>query len=394
MKMKKKALVLVAAFATMTMMLTGCGAEKSDAVKVGFVGPLTGGNAATGIGLKNSAQLAVDEANASNKYKHKFELVIADDGGNPSTAVSAANKLISNKDIVAVFGHFNSGAALATVPIFHKNGMPILVTAAIHPDITKAKYKEVTRIATPANVQNEFAAKTAVEDWGVKTIALINDKTDYGKTNATQFGENSKKLGATIISEDGISVGQQDFSALLTKIKAENPEAIYFGGVATEAALIKRQMADLQMDCLFLSDSGIISDTFNKIAGSASAGMIAFNIGKPLEDLPGGKAFEKAYADAKFAEPHEAYGHFAYDSANVVMAAIEKAGEKGDITRSTVATAIRATKNAPCIIGSTTFNKRGENTLELITTYISEDGKWVPYYKATTKVVDKKIVKQ
>lgn len=386
--------VMAIGMALVTMFATGCGSEKSDAVKVGFVGPLTGGNAATGIGLKNSAQLAVNEANTSNKYNHKFELVVVDDGGNPSTAVSAANKLISDKDIVAVFGHFNSGAALATVPIFHKNGMPILVTAAIHPDVTKAEYKEVTRIATPANVQNEFAAKKAVTDWGVKTIALINDKTDYGKTNATQFGENSEKLGATIISEDGVSVGQQDFSALLTKIKAEKPEAIYFGGVATEAALIKRQMADLKMDCLFLSDSGIISDTFNKIAGPASSGMIAFNIGKPLEDLPGGKAFEKAYADAKFAEPHEAYGHFAYDSANVVMAAVEKAGEKGDITRSNVATAVRATKDAPCIIGDTTFNKRGENTLELITTYISEDGKWVPYYKATTKVVDKKIVKQ
>jgi len=376
------------------MLVTGCGAKKSDTIKIGFIGPLTGGNAATGIGLKNSAELAIREANASGKYKHKFELVVVDDGGNPSTAVSAANKLIANKDIVAVFGHFNSGAALATVPIFHKNSMPILVTAAIHPDITKGKYKEVTRIMTAANVQNEFAGKMAVKDWGIKTIALINDKTDYGKTNADQFADAAKQNGATIISEDGISVGQQDFSALLTKIKAENPEAIYFGGVATEAALLKRQMADLNMNCLFISDSGIISDTFNKIAGSSAAGMIAFNIGKPLEDLPGGKAFEKSYAEAKFAEPHEAYGHFAYDSANVVMAAIEKAGEKGAITRSSVATAIRATKDFPCIIGKTTFDERGENTLKLITPYISEGGKWVPYYKATTQVVNKKVVKK
>jgi len=392
--MSKKFIGVLAILTMMVLMLSGCGTKKSETVKIGFIGPLTGGNAATGIGLKNSAELAVKEANASGKYKHKFELVVADDGGNPSTAVSAANKLIADKNIVAVFGHFNSGAALATVPIFHKNGMPILVTAAIHPDITKDKFKEVTRIMTAANVQNEFAGKTAAKDWGIKTIALINDKTDYGKTNATQFAEAAKKNGANVISEDGISVGQQDFSALLTKIKAENPEAIYFGGVATEAALLKRQMADLQMDCLFLSDSGIISDTFNKIAGSAASGMIAFNIGKPLEDLPGGKAFEKSYADAKFAEPHEAYGHFAYDSANVVMAAIEKASEKGAITRANVAEAIRATKDFPCIIGETSFDDSGENTLKLITTYISEGGKWVPYYKSTTKVVDKKIVKK
>ena len=372
-------------------MVSGCGSKKSETVKIGFIGPLTGGNAAVGMGLKHSAELAVKQANESGKNKYKYELVVVDDGGDPSTAVSAANKLIADKGVVAVFGHFNSGCALATVPIFHKNGMPILVTAAIHPDITKGSFKEVTRIMTAANVQNEFAGNLATKEWGVKKIALIHDKTDYGKTNATQFADTAKKNGAEIISEDGISVGQQDFAALLTKIKAENPEAIYFGGVATEAALLKRQMADLQMNCLFLSDSGIISDTFNKIAGDAAQGMIAFNIGKPLEDLPGGKAFIKAYDDAKFTEPHEAYGHFAYDSANVVMAAIEKAGTTD---KAKIAEAIRATNNYPGVIGNISFDDRGENTLKLITPFISENGKWIPYYKSTIKVVDKKVAKQ
>ena len=366
--MLKKFICFAVLMVLLMGMVAGCGTKKAETVKIGFIGPLTGGNAAIGIGLKNSAELAVKQANESGKYKTKFELVVVDDGGDPSTAVSAANKLIADKGVVAVFGHFNSGAALATVPIFHKNGMPILVTAAIHPDITKGQFKEVTRIMTAANVQNEFAGNLATQEWGVKKIALIHDKTDYGKTNATQFAEAAKKNGATIISEDGISVGQQDFAALLTKIKAENPEAIYFGGVATEAGLLKR-----------------------KIAGDAAQGMIAFNIGKPLEDLPGGKAFIKAYDDAKFAEPHETYGHFAYDSANIVMAAIDKAGTTD---RAKIAEAIRATSNFPGVIGETSFDQRGENTLKLITTFISENGKWIPYYKSTIKVVDMKLVKQ
>ena len=391
----KKLLCVALALGMAVGCVAGCGnkaAKKAGGtVKIGFIAPLTGGNAALGIGMKNSAELAVKQANAAGKYKNKYELVVVDDGGDPSTAVSAANKLIADKNIVAVFGHFNSGAALATVPVFHKNGMPLLVTAAIHPDITKGKYKEITRIMTPANVQNEFAGTTATKEWGVKTIALINDKTDYGKTNAGQFAEAAKKNGATVLSEDGITVGQQDFAALLTKIKAENPDAIYFGGVATEAGLLKKQMADLKMNCLFLSDSGIISDTFNKIAGSAAQGMIAFNIGAPLEDLPGGKAFIKAYDEAKFAEPHDAYGHFAYDSANVVMAAIERAGST---ERAKVAAAIRSTKDYPCIIGKTTFDERGENTLKLITTYVSDKGKWVPLAKASFKIVAKKLVQK
>lgn len=387
--MCKKMISAVIMMVCLVILVAGCGSKKSETVKIGFIGPLTGGNAAIGMGLKNSAELAVKQANESGKYKNKYELVVVDDGGDPTTAVSAANKLIADKSIVAVFGHFNSGAALATVPIFHKNGVPILVTAAIHPDITKDKYIEVNRIMTAANVQNEFAGNLSTKEWGVKKIALIHDKTDYGKTNATQFADAAKKNGATVISEDGITVGQQDFLALLTKIKAENPDAIYFGGVATEAGLLKRQMADLQMDCLFLSDSGIISDTFNKIAGDAAKGMIAFNIGRPLEDLPGGKAFIQAYDDAKFAEPHETYGHFAYDSANVVMAAIEKAGSTD---RAKVAAAIRETKNFPGVIGETSFDDRGENTLKLITTFISENGKWIPFDKSGMKVADKKLV--
>ena len=166
--MLKKFICFAVLMVLLMGMVAGCGTKKAETVKIGFIGPLTGGNAAIGIGLKNSAELAVKQANESGKYKTKFELVVADDGGDPSTAVSAANKLIADKGVVAVFGHFNSGAALATVPIFHKNGMPILVTAAIHPDITKGQFKEVTRIMTAANVQNEFAGNLATKEWGVK----------------------------------------------------------------------------------------------------------------------------------------------------------------------------------------------------------------------------------
>jgi branched-chain amino acid transport system substrate-binding protein len=390
MKMKKlfSRLLLLA----MAMLLVaGCGGEKkAEVVKIGFLAPLTGGNAATGVGLKNSADLAVKKANESGKYPYKFEVVFADDAGDPSTAVSAANKLIADKNIVAVGGHFNSGCALATVPIFHRSKVPIVITAAIHPDITGKGFKEVTRVMTAANVQNEYAGELATKEWGVKTICLINDRTDYGKTNATQFGEAAKKNGATILSEDGIAVGQQDFSALLTNIKAKNPDAVYFGGVATEAALLKRQMADLKMDCLFLSDSGIISDTFNKIAGDAAAGMIAFNIGKPLEELPGGKQFKADYEAAKYAEPYEAYGQFAYDTMGVIMDAISRAKSTD---HAKVIEAIRTTKNYKGVIGDTTFDENGQTTTKLITTFISDGGKWVSYDKATIKVVDKKIKK-
>ncbi len=384
----KKVLSCVAAASMCLALFTGCGGEKKqEVVKIGFLAPLTGGNSAIGIGMKNSAQLAVDQVNKSGKYPYKFELVTADDAGDPSTAVAAANKLIADKGVVAVAGHFNSGCGLATAPVFHKAGMPMVVTGAIHPDITTKGFKEINRVITAADIQNKYAGELAAKEWGIKTIALINDRTDYGKTNADQFGKAAEANGAKVISVDGITVGQQDFSALLTKIKASNPDCIYFGGVATEAGLLKRQMASLNMDCLFLSDSGIISETFNKIAGSDANGMIAFNIGKPLEDLPGGKKFLDDYAAAKFAEPAENIGQFAYDSVGIIMQAV---GESKATDRAKLIDAIRKIK-FDGVLGTTTFDEQGQTQNTLITTYISDNGKWVPFEKASMTVKDKKI---
>ena len=387
----KKAMVVATVAATSAVMLTGCGGggdKKTEVVKIGFIAPITGNNAALGVGMKNSADLAIKHANASGKYPYKFELVVADDAADPSTAVAAANKLITDKGIVAVGGHFNSGCALATAPVFHKNGMAMLVTAAIHPDITGKGYKEITRIITEAKAQNVYAGELAAKTWGVKTICLINDRTDYGKTNASQFGENAAKNGAQVLSDDGINVGQQDFSAVLTNIKAKNPDCVYFGGMATEAALIKRQMADLQMNCLFLSDSGIISDTFNKIAGPTAEGMIAFNIGKPLEDLPGGKKFMDDYGAAKYPEPYENFGHFAYDTVMMLCDTIGKNKVGTDRKK-----AIEALRKAEYdgVLGKTSFDENGQTKNTLITTYISQGGKWVAYDKASIQVKDKKI---
>lgn len=388
--MKKGIVILVLLMFAATSLLAGCSTSNQKVVKIGFVGPLTGGNAAIGVGMKNAVDLAVKQANAAGKLPYKLELVAVDDAADPTTAVNAANKLISDPGVVAVVAHFNSGAALATVPVFHKNGMPAVIAAAIHNDITKDGFKEITRVITAADVQNEVAGNVATKDWGLKKFAVIHDKTDYGKTNAEQFIASAKNNGGEIISFDGISVGQQDFSALLTTIKSKNPDMIFFGGVATEAALIKRQMSELQINALFMSDSGILSDTFNKIAGPAAEGMLAHGIGKPLEDLPGGKDFIKAYTDAKYAEPYEAYAPFAYDAANIIIKALETAGPD----RVKMADAIRGITSFQGVLGDTAFDEKGQTKLKIITTYISEGGKWVPYYRSSMKVVDKKIQKQ
>ena len=149
-------------------------------------------------------------------------------------------------------------------------------------------------------------------------------------------------------------------------------------------------MKEQNINALFMSDSGILSTTFNEIAADAAEGAIAHGIGKPIEDLPGGQAYIEAYKNAGFKEPYEAYGPFAYDATNIVIDALSRV-EKPD--RASLTKAIRETKNFPGILGETSFDEKGQTTLDLITTYISENGEWVPYYKSKIKVVDKQIKK-
>ena len=395
MKMKTFAACALAGLVAMSL-VAGCGGnkggdKKGEVVKIGFLTPLTGGNAGLGVGMKNSAELAVKQANESGKYPYKFELVVADDASDPSTAVSAANKLIADKNIIAVAGHFNSTCALATAPVFHKNGCPLVVAAAIHPGITANGYKEITRVMTPSNVQGIVSGKQAASEFNVKTICLINDRTDYGKTNASLFAENAEKQGAKVLSNDGISIGQQDFNAVLTNIKQKNPDCIYFGGMATEAALIRRQMADLKIPALFVANSGIIADTFIKIAGPASEGCIAWNTGKPLADLPGGLKFSEDYKKAKFAEPHENVGPFGYEAVALIIDTVAKTKITKD--RMKFADALRKA-DFTGILGKTTFDKNGDTTNDMIVTYVVENGKWVDLKKANVKVADHKIVKK
>ncbi|NPV27840.1 MAG: branched-chain amino acid ABC transporter substrate-binding protein [Firmicutes bacterium] len=384
---KYVALLLILSLIVMSFGVVGCGQKQAKTVKIAYIGPITGPNAAIGLGMKNSAELAIKQANASGKLPYKLELLVLDDASDPAQAVNAANKAASDPDVVAAVAHFNSGCALASVHAFHKFGLPAVIIAAIHPKITQNGYPEITRVIGDINIQEKVAGKKATTEFGLKKFAVIQDQTDYGKSNAEAFMDEVKRNGGEIVSYDGIAVGQQDFSALLTTIKAKNPEMIFFGGLATEAALIKRQMADLKIPAIFMSDSGILSSTFNEIAKDAATGTLAHGYGAPIEDLPGGQAFIKAYNEAGFKEPYEAYGPFAYDAAGIVIEAIKKVGPD----RAKLVNAIRDTRDYNGVLGKTSFDQNGQTTADLVTTYISENGKWVPYYKSTLKVKDKKI---
>ncbi|HZP91687.1 MAG TPA: branched-chain amino acid ABC transporter substrate-binding protein [Burkholderiales bacterium] len=363
---------LLALSASLLLGLAVPSAFPKDTVQIAFIGPLTGGVAANGLGGRNSADLAVRLRNADPSAKYRYELVVLDDECKPNVGVQVATKAAADRKIIAAVAHYCSTVAMGTVEVYHRFGLPMIVWGAVLPDITYGNdYPEVHRVNGTMINQNEVAARFMT---GLKyrRWAVIHDTTDYGKGHDKYFSEALKKNGGEILATFGVGADQQDFNAELTKIKEMKPEVIYFGGLTPIGVRIRSQMDRLGIKAVFQGTSGIVSDAYIEGLGALAEGTLAFREGAPAEKLPGGKKFLEEYARQKYGEPPEAYGAFAFAAANLIIDAIEKVGPD----RAKVNRELGATRDRDSIIGKITFDDHGQNTVPLITKFVVQDGKW------------------
>lgn len=348
-------------------------AQAKDKVKVGFIGPLTGGVSANGIGGRNSAELAVRLRNADAKAKYEYEFTALDDECKPNVGVQQATKLAADNGIIAAATHYCSAVAIATVDVYHKFGLPVIVWGAVLPDITyRNKYDEVHRVNGTMINQNQTNAEL-VTKLGYKNFVVIHDTTDYGKGHNKYFSESLDKSGGKILGTFGVTSDQQDFAAELTQAKALNPDAIYFGGLTPIGVRVRAQMDKLGLNnVLFDGTSGIVSDAFIEGLDKLAEGTLAFREGAPTEKLPGGKFFLEKYNAQNFENPPEAYGAFAFAAMNLILDTIEEVGPD----RKKVRDALNKVKDRDSIVGTITFDDYGQNTVAAITKYVAQDGKW------------------
>src|SRR3954471_17761305 len=360
------------AAAALTLALSFAASAK-ETVRIAFVGPLTGGNSAIGLGGRNSADLAVRLRNADAKAKYQYELVVMDDGCKPDAGVQMATKAGSDRTIAAGVTHYCSVVAMATVDTFHRFGLPTVVWGAVLPDITYANdFKEIHRVNGTMINQNQTNAKL-VTGQGYKKFAVIHDTTDYGKGHDKYFTQFVKQDGGEIVGDFGVTADQQDFPAELTQIKAENPQVLYFGGLTPIGVRIRAQMDKLGLKAQFDGTSGIVNDDFIKALGPLAEGVLAFREGAPAEKLPGGQFFLEKYKEQNYPNPPEAYGPFAYAAAILLMDTIDKVGPD----RKKIIAELAKVKDRDSIVGTITFDDHGQNTVPAITKYIVQDGKWV-----------------
>ena len=368
--------VMVGAVMAATLVLAAGVAEAKDRVKVGFIGPLTGGVSANGIGGRNSADLAVRQRNGDASAKYEYEMAVLDDECKPDVAVQVATKMAADKDIIAAATHYCSVTAIATVDTYHKFGFPVIVWGAVLPDITyRNKYDEIHRVNGTMINQNDANAEL-ISSLGYKTVAVIHDTTDYGKGHNQYFSNALARIGkAKIVGTFGVTADQQDFTAELTQIKALNPQVIYFGGLTPIGVRIRLQMDKLGIKAVFDGTSGIVSDAFIQGLGPLAEGTLAFREGASIEKLPGGKFFMEKYNAQKYPDPPEAYGAFAYAAMNMILDTIEQVGPD----RKKVIAALGNVKDRDSIVGKITFDDHGQNSVPLIIKYVVQDGKFVEW---------------
>lgn len=359
--------------------LVGCGATgDKDAttgtkVKIGFAAPLTGDNALYGLSMRNAASIAIEELNASAEAKDKgitFELSAQDDAGDPKQAVNVANAIVADKAIVAVVGHFNSGCSIPASSVYQKEDVA-MVTVSTNPQLTDSGLTVVNRITARDDSQGPAASELVLSQ-GIKKVAVVDDSTPYGQGLATEFVKAYKASGGEVVSENAIQSKMVDFSSLVTKIKSQNPTAVYYAGAHTEGALLAKQLREAGAKIPVIGGEMLFTPDYITLAGSTCEGDIATALGLPIEDQPQGPAFLEKFK-AKFNKAPEAYDTYSYDSAMIIGKAVLSAGT----VRADVAKAIRSIKYSG-VTGDISFDSKGDNNQQVISAYKVVGGKWEP----------------
>src|SRR5712692_8610205 len=240
-------------------------------IKIATQSPLSGGQAALGEGIKLGTQLAVEKLKGNlEKMGYKVELVPFDDQAKPDVGVANAKNIIADKDIMAVIGHLNSGVAIPSSEVYKEVGVVMISPANTNPVVTDRNYPNVNRVCGRDDVQGVVGSEYA-HSLKVKSAAIVHDKTQYGQSIAEFFKADAEKKGIKVVAFEGTEE-KSNFDAILTPIKAKNPDIIYFGGIYDQGAPFFKQAREKGIKSKFMGPDGMDSSDLTKIAGKSVVG--------------------------------------------------------------------------------------------------------------------------
>src|SRR5499427_9470216 len=231
-------------------------------VKFGVGAPITGGSAAFGAQIKNGVEQAIEDINAAGGILgQKLTLEVGDDRADPKQGVSVANNFAAN-GVKFVVGHFNSGVTIPASEIYQENNTLEITPGSTNPKITERNMWNIFRTCGRDDQQGAVAGAFIAKNFKDKKVAIVHDKTTYGQGLADETKKTMNAGGVTEVLYEGINLGDKDFSALVSKIKATGADLVYWGGLHTEGGLIVRQMRDQGLKAPLMGGDGITTDEF------------------------------------------------------------------------------------------------------------------------------------
>jgi branched-chain amino acid transport system substrate-binding protein len=315
----------------MALAIAGAAFAQEEVVRIGHVGPITGPIAHLGKDNENGARMAIDDLNAKGVTiggkKVKFQLLAEDDAADPKQGTAAAQKLVDAK-VNGVIGHLNSGTTIPASKIYSDAGTPQISPSATNPKYTQQGFKTTFRVVANDGQLGGTLGKYAVETLKAKKIAVIDDRTAYGQGVAEEFVKGAKKAGgAQIVSQQYTNDKATDFNAILTAIKAKNPDVIFFGGMDAVGGPMMRQMKQLGIKAKFMGGDGICTEGLAKLAGDAIGDdqVVCAEAGGVIDAQKKGMADFREAFKKKFGIEVQLYAPYVYDATMVMVEAMKKA---------------------------------------------------------------------
>ena len=293
-------------------------------VTIAHAGPLTGSIAHLGKDDENGVALAVEQANAQKPtiggQPVTFKMQSEDDQADPKTGTTVAQKLVDAK-VAAVIGHLNSGVTIPASEIYNKAGIPVISGSATNPALTERGMKTVFRTVGRDDQQGPAIASYIAHELKGKKVAIVDDKTAYGEGIANEVEKTLKADKVNVVGRERTTDKETDFKAILTKIKAKNPDVVFHGGMDATGGPMLKQARELGIKAVFAFGDGACTDEMGKLAGQAAEGMVCSQAGLPREAAS--PDFVKAF-NAKFGDIKQ-YAPYFYDATNAVIEAMKKA---------------------------------------------------------------------
>ncbi|CAG2138648.1 ABC transporter substrate-binding protein [Cupriavidus plantarum] len=350
----------------------------AQVIKVGVVQTTTGGSAALyGIEQKNAIEQVVEQANASGKLgKLKIELVHYDDGADRNQTVNIFQRLIGKDKVSAILGPTLTTSALAADPLAQKAGIPIIASSNTAAGLTQRIGDRLFRVSPPEDIVTPGVIKRVVAQNKIKRVAQIYGIDDQlTKSAYTVQKQALADNGVNVVATETFQRGDVDFAAQLTKIKAQNPDAIVIGALAEEAAAIVRQARQLGIpqQVLFVGTQSAISTKFFELGGAGAEGTIVGTAWYPELDNPVSQSFVRDY-EARYKRRPDIYAAYGHDAAALLVEAIRRA-QSGDSAR--IHAELTAIKGYPGVLGPIGFDANREPTVEP-KILVARGGKFVP----------------